>query len=76
MTTDRFEVHFDGATLVGEAGGFGLPVVFLHANISDRRLWAEQMEAVSANGYHVISYDRRGFGETQSPDEPFSHLAD
>jgi len=76
MPMDRFEVQFDGATLVGEAGGFGLPVVFLHANVSDRRLWAAQMETVAANGYHVISYDRRGFGETQSPDEPFSHLAD
>jgi pimeloyl-ACP methyl ester carboxylesterase len=76
MTTDRFEVRFDGASLVGEAEGFGLPVVFLHADVSDRRLWAEQMDAVSAAGYHVISYDRRGFGDTESPDEPFSHLAD
>jgi pimeloyl-ACP methyl ester carboxylesterase len=76
MSTSRFEIHFDGATLIGEAAGFGLPVVFLHAGATDRRMWAGQMRAVADEGYHVISYDRRGFGETESPDEPFSNLAD
>ena len=71
-----FEIRFDGATLVGEAGGFGIPVVFLHAGIADRRLWAGQMEALAAEGYHVIAYDRRGHGESVSPDEPFNHLVD
>lgn len=71
-----FAVRFDGATLRGEADGFGMPVVFLHAGVTDRRLWANQMQALAAEGYHVISYDRRGFGETQTPDEPFSHLVD
>jgi pimeloyl-ACP methyl ester carboxylesterase len=71
-----FEIRFDGATLAGEADGFGLPVVFLHAEVTDRRLWAAQMAAVAAEGYHVVSYDRRGFGESQSPDEPFNHLID
>ncbi|HEY4202668.1 MAG TPA: alpha/beta hydrolase [Devosiaceae bacterium] len=71
-----FEVSFDGATLVGEADGFGLPVVFLHSAVTDRRMWASQMEELAAAGYHVISYDRRGFGETASPDVPFDHLID
>ena len=71
-----FSVRFDGATLVGEADGFGLPVVFLHAGCTDRRMWAGQMAALAEAGYHVISYDRRGFGESESPDEAFSHLAD
>ena len=74
--TAPFAVRFDGAVLRGEAAGFGLPVVFLHAGVTDRRLWADQMQAVAAAGYHAIAYDRRGFGETESPDEPFSHLAD
>jgi pimeloyl-ACP methyl ester carboxylesterase len=73
---NQFEIRFDGATLVGEAGGFGMPVVFLHAGVADRRLWANQMEALAAEGYHVIAYDRRGHGETTSPDEPFNHLVD
>ncbi len=29
--SDQFEVQFDGALLRGEASGFGMPVVFLHA---------------------------------------------
>lgn len=74
--TSRFEVRFDGAVLAGESDGFGLPVVFLHAGVADRRMWAPQLEAVAAAGFHVIAYDRRGFGETTTPDEPFSHLAD
>lgn len=74
--SDRFEVRFDGAAIRGEAAGFGMPVVFLHAGVADRRMWQSQMEELAAAGFHVISYDRRGFGETETPDEPFSHLAD
>jgi pimeloyl-ACP methyl ester carboxylesterase len=76
MAGSRFEVPFDNAVLVGETDGFGLPVVFLHAGVADRRMWDEQMRVVADAGFHVIAYDRRGFGETESPDEPFSHLAD
>lgn len=76
MPADRFEVPFDNAVLVGETDGFGLPVVFLHAGVADRRMWAEQMRSVADAGFHVICYDRRGFGETEAPDEAFSHLTD
>lgn len=71
-----FEVQLDGATFAGEADGFGLPVVFLHADVTDRRMWASQMKELAEAGFHVISYDRRGFGDTQSPDVPFNHLDD
>lgn len=74
--TNPFEIAFDGATLRGESAGFGLPVVFLHAGVADRRIWAGQMQAVAEAGYHVISYDRRGFGESESEDVPFSHAVD
>ncbi|RUT35102.1 alpha/beta hydrolase [Arsenicitalea aurantiaca] len=72
----RFEVNFDGATLVGESGGFGMPVVFLHPGVADRRVWRSQMDALAGAGYHVVAYDRRGHGETVAPDEPFDHLVD
>ena len=71
-----FEISFDGATIRGEADGFGMPVVFLHSGVTDRRMWREQMAAVAAEGYHVISYDRRGYGETETADVPFNHLVD
>ncbi|MGV3650855.1 MAG: alpha/beta fold hydrolase [Devosia sp.] len=72
----RFEVPSDGAILRGETDGFGLPVVFLHDSMADRRMWTAQMRAVAAAGYHVMSYDRRGHGETEAPDEPFTHVND
>jgi pimeloyl-ACP methyl ester carboxylesterase len=75
MTTP-FTIRFESAEIAGESDGFGLPVVFLHAGVADRRMWASQLQAVAGEGYHVVAYDRRGYGETQSPDEPFSHVVD
>lgn len=71
-----FEIATDGAVLRGEADGFGIPVVFLHSGVTDRRMWAAQMRELAEEGYHVIAYDRRGHGETESEDVPFSHLVD
>lgn len=73
---ETFEISVDNALLRGEAAGFGVPVVFLHAGIADRRMWADQMRALATEGYHVVAYDRRGFGQTETADEPFSHLVD
>jgi len=75
MTTP-FEIEFDGATIRGESGGFGLPLVFLHAGVCDRRMWGEQLQQLSNAGYHVVAYDRRGFGETESEDVAFNHVVD
>jgi pimeloyl-ACP methyl ester carboxylesterase len=54
----------------------GVPVVFLHAGVCDHRMWLTQVEAVADAGYRALAYTRRGFGEAQSPDEPFSHRDD
>jgi len=74
--TSPFEIAFDGALIRGEAAGFGIPVVFLHAGVTDRRMWAEQLRELAAEGYHVIAYDRRGYGQTETADVPFNHLVD
>ncbi len=74
--SSQFEIPFDGAIIRGEAAGFGIPVVFLHSAVTDRRMWAEQMRELAAEGYHVIAYDRRGHGETETGDVEFSHLVD
>lgn len=76
MTATPFEIRFDGAVIRGETDGFGMPVVFLHAGVADRRMWAGQMQDLADEGYHVLSYDRRGHGETESQDVPFNHLVD
>lgn len=74
--TSPFDVSFDGATFHGESDGFGLPVVFLHSGVTDRRMWDVQMREVAEAGYHVMSYDRRGHGETETEDVPFSDVVD
>jgi pimeloyl-ACP methyl ester carboxylesterase len=71
-----FEIDFDGAVLRGEADGLGIPVVFLHAGVTDRRMWEGQMRLLATEGYHVISYDRRGYGETTTDNVEFNHLVD
>ncbi|MBJ3783724.1 alpha/beta fold hydrolase [Devosia sediminis] len=76
MTTEPFAIEIGGATLAGLERGEGLPVVFLHAGVCDKRMWLDQMQAVDEAGWHAIAYDRRGYGETTSPDEAFSHLDD
>lgn len=73
---DEFSIDMDGATLTGVEIGEGLPVVFLHAGVCDHRMWHDQMRMAAENGCHAIAYDRRGYGDAESVDEPFSHLDD
>jgi pimeloyl-ACP methyl ester carboxylesterase len=73
---EAFVVEAGQARLAARQLGEGLPVVFLHAGVCDKRMWAEQMEAVAEEGWHAIAYDRRGYGETESPDEEFNHVDD
>jgi len=76
MNAEPFALELGSASLAGLEQGEGLPVVFLHAGVCDKRMWLAQMGAVADAGWHAIAYDRRGYGETVSPDEPFSHLED
>jgi pimeloyl-ACP methyl ester carboxylesterase len=63
------------ANLAAYLTGQGQPVIFLHANVCDSRMWLDQMKAVSA-GAAAIAYDRRGFGGTSAEREDFSSVAD
>lgn len=71
-----FSIEVGGAVLTGFEQGEGLPVVFLHAGVCDKRMWLSQMAAVEDAGWQAIAYDRRGYGDATSPDEEFSHLDD
>ncbi|MBP0110943.1 alpha/beta fold hydrolase [Bradyrhizobium vignae] len=63
------------ARLATEVLGNGTAVVFLHANVCDRRMWRAQLDAIGAT-HKAVAYDRRGFGETRSEPEDFSALSD
>ncbi|HWU19875.1 MAG TPA: alpha/beta hydrolase [Devosia sp.] len=76
MSLEPFELDIGRAKLAGVEMGEGLPVVFLHAGVCDKRMWSEQMQAVADAGWHAVAYDRRGYGETVSEDEAFNHVDD
>lgn len=63
------------AELVAEVCGDGSPVVFLHANVCDSRMWRAQLDAIGTSN-KAIAYDRRGFGTTRAEQEDFSAIAD
>lgn len=42
----------------------GVPLVFLHAGVADRRMWRAQLAAF-APAHPVLAWDRRGFGGTR-----------
>lgn len=75
VKTGRIDVG--GARLVYEEKGHGEPVILLHAHSVDRRMWDDQFEAL-AKRFRVIRYDKRGYGESDMPQEgvEFTHAED
>lgn len=68
-------IEVEGGTLFYERKGRGNPIVFIHGNYNDHLIWEEQMESFSAN-YEVISYDLRGYGQSDTPRRAFSNVED
>jgi non-heme chloroperoxidase len=50
-----------------EDHGAGRPVVLIHGYPLSGRGWDRQVPALLAAGYRVITYDRRGFGQSSQP---------
>lgn len=50
-----------------EDQGNGDPVVLIHGWPLSSRSWEKQVPALLKAGYRVISYDRRGFGDSDRP---------
>lgn len=61
--------------LVTAPPGASSAVIFLHAGVADSRMFAEQMAAISSD-YLAVAFDRRGFGQTLTADEPYSQVDD
>jgi pimeloyl-ACP methyl ester carboxylesterase len=70
-----FSIRVGTAVLAGQSTGDGPAVVFLHAGVADSRLWTAQLSGLG-DAYRTIAYDRRGFGQTTTSDEPFSNVED
>lgn len=50
-----------------EDHGSGKPVVLIHGWPLSGRSWEKQVPILLAEGYRVITYDRRGFGDSSKP---------
>ena len=50
-----------------EDHGSGRPVVLIHGFPLDGRAWERQARVLLADGFRVITYDRRGFGRSSQP---------
>ena len=66
----------EGAQLAGERWpGADPTVVLLHAGVADRRSWRGVVPRLEAVGT-VVTYDRRGYGDSVPSDVAFSHVDD
>lgn len=52
---------------VDDYGGSGRPVVLIHGWPLSSESWSAQVPALTAAGYRVVTYDRRGFGRSDKP---------
>jgi pimeloyl-ACP methyl ester carboxylesterase len=55
-----------------DSGGDGPPVILSHGFLMDREMFAPQV-AVLATEFRVITWDERGFGETEFDGQPFTY---
>jgi pimeloyl-ACP methyl ester carboxylesterase len=55
-----------------DSGGEGPPVVLAHGFLMDREMFAPQVQALAPE-FRVITWDERGFGETEFDGQPFTY---
>jgi len=53
--------------------GTGSPVVFIHGWPLNHEMWEYQMTELPRQGLRCIAYDRRGFGKSSKPWEPYDY---
>jgi pimeloyl-ACP methyl ester carboxylesterase len=71
-----FEVSSSDVRLSGEEVGEGHPVVLLHGLTATRRYVLHGSLALARRGYHQISYDARGHGESSPAPEGSGYTYD
>src|SRR5437870_11111308 len=60
------EIHY-------EDHGSGQPVVLIHGYPLNGNSWERQERELLAAGYRVITYDRRGFGQSSQPTSGYDY---
>lgn len=64
-----------GEVWAEDTGGAGPPVVLVHADWTDSRVWTP-LTGLLSRRYRTIRYDLRGFGRSPKPADPFTRLGD
>jgi non-heme chloroperoxidase len=62
-------VQVNGVDLAYVDQGRGVPVVFVHGSVGDRRIWRHQRAAIVSHGYRFIAYSRRYHWPNKGPTE-------
>jgi len=55
-----------------DSGGSGPPVILSHGFLMDREMFAPQVAALAPE-FRVLTWDERGFGETEFDGQPFTY---
>ena len=66
-TADGVELHFS------DTGGDARPIVLIHGWPLSGQAFARNIPAFEAAGYRVVTYDRRGFGQSSAPTGPIDY---
>lgn len=74
-TVQSGTVEVNGGEIYYEICGEGPAVALVHGFGVDRRMWADQLDALSER-YTVIAYDLRGFGKSSMPRWTYRHYDD
>ena len=63
---------------INDSGGNGRPVLLIHGWPLSAAAWGPQTSALKEAGYRVVTYDRRGFGQSDKPESSYGYdtLAD
>ncbi|MBU1012779.1 MAG: alpha/beta hydrolase [Bacteroidetes bacterium] len=75
FSVDTGYINVDGGILFYEAAGSGENIVLVHDGLIHHHIWDNQFQML-ANNYHVIRYDRRGYGKSSIPQDNFSNVDD
>ncbi|MBO9590826.1 alpha/beta hydrolase [Devosia sp.] len=58
---------------IEDFGGSGRPVVLIHGWPLSGEAWEKQIPALTGAGFRPITYDRRGFGQSDKPSDGFDY---
>jgi len=68
-------LNVNGGQVFYTVSGDGPPIILIHGNFNDHRIWNEQVNSFSSS-YKLISYDLRGYGLSSTPLSSFSNVED